>query len=294
VADEDIKIGGYNVAADLATIEGEIKRVGRSKTGFGKSGTYLDVDATSGEGYGPLPVTDAAIAGLLAELAQKLEPGQTIALDSGTLAALEQVVVSGIVALDGGTLAALESVTVTIGNPTDVSGLATQATLESVLAKLSADPATQTTLAAVLAKLSADPATQATLAAVLAKLSGDPATQTTLAAVLAKLSGDPATQTTLASVLAALGGTLKTRQAGTYAYKSGTAPAAVDVPGGARVTRINVIPGLDASATITIGGGDTITVLAGGYFDEQIEGEALGTDVVFGGSIRSYYVAWTV
>jgi hypothetical protein len=66
--------------------------------------------------------------------------------------------------------------------------------LNSIIAKLSNDPATQTTLAAILVKL-ADPATQTTLAAVLAKLSSDPATQTTLAAVLAKLSSDPATAT---------------------------------------------------------------------------------------------------
>jgi hypothetical protein len=44
--------------------------------------------------------------------------------------------------------------TITVANPTDVSGLATQTTLAAVLAKLTADPATQTTLAAVLTKLS--------------------------------------------------------------------------------------------------------------------------------------------
>lgn len=78
------------------------------------------------------------------------------------------------------------------------------ASLASILAKLSSDPATQTTLAAILAKLTSDPATQTTLAAVLAKLSSDPATQTTLAAILAKLTNDPATQTTLAAILAKL------------------------------------------------------------------------------------------
>lgn len=43
----------------------------------------------------------------------------------------------------------------------DPAGLATQATLAAVLAKLSADPATQTTLAALLAKVIAAPATEA-------------------------------------------------------------------------------------------------------------------------------------
>jgi hypothetical protein len=41
----------------------------------------------------------------------------------------------------------------------DPSGLATQATLAAILAKLSSDPATQTTLAAILAKITSDPAT---------------------------------------------------------------------------------------------------------------------------------------
>lgn len=56
-------------------------------------------------------------------------------------------------------------------------GLATEAKQDSSIASL----------ASILAKLSADPATQATLAAVLAKLSADPASQTTLAAILAAL-----------------------------------------------------------------------------------------------------------
>lgn len=125
------------------------------------------------------------------------------------------------------------------------TGAATETTLASVLAKLSADPATQTTLAAILAKIIAAPATeakqdsgntslasilaaladQATAAnqateisalaailgdtdAILAKLSSDPATQTTLAAILAKLSSDPATQTTLAAILTKLNASL--------------------------------------------------------------------------------------
>lgn len=104
--------------------------------------------------------------------------------------------------------------------PTDSSGTeivpATQATLTSILAKITSDPATQTTAAAILAKLSADPATQTTLAAflsanhvdlaaILAKLTSDPATQTTLAAVLAKLTSDPSTATLQATTNTNLG-----------------------------------------------------------------------------------------
>jgi hypothetical protein len=172
---------------------------------------------------------------------------------------------------------------------TSVAGkdFATQTTLGAILAKIIAAPATEATLASVLAKLSADPATQTTLAAVLAKLSADPATQTTLAAVLAKLTADPATQTTLAAVAASLAH-------GTYAYKAGTTATTVDVPAGARVRRVQVRAGATA-ATVTVAGGDTITVLSGDAWDDQIPGDAtLGGDVVIGGGVASYYVAWTV
>lgn len=56
----------------------------------------------------------AGLSALLTELQQKLETGQAIALDAGTLAALETIIVSGTVALDAGTLAALE--TIQVGN----------------------------------------------------------------------------------------------------------------------------------------------------------------------------------
>jgi len=84
-----------------------------------------------------------------------------------------------------------------------------------------------------------------------------------------------------------------TRQAGTYAYAAGAAPATVDVPGAARLTRVAVVAGA-AAATVTIGGGATITIAANGAFDEQIPGEALGADVVIAGSVAAYYVAWVV
>jgi hypothetical protein len=44
---------------------------------------------------------------------------------------------------------------------------------------------------------------------------------------------------------------------------------------------------------VTIGTGDTITIPAGGSFDEQIPGQATaGADVVIGGTVSTYYVAW--
>lgn len=136
-------------------------------------------------------------------------PGDTVVIATKTFAT-EKATVDGIpnldVPYDKLVFGADGVVTkVSAANPLPVTDTTAEASLASILAKLSSDPATQTTLAAVLAKLSSDPATQTTLAAVLAKLSNDPATQTTLAAVLAKLSSDPATQTTLAAVLTKLG-----------------------------------------------------------------------------------------
>lgn len=86
---------------------------------------------------------------------------------------------------------------------------------------------------------------------------------------------------------------LATREVGTYGYAAGTAAATVDVPSGARVKRVSVLAGTGGSATITIAGGNTITVPAGGGFDEQIPGLATaGGDVVIGGTVASYYVSW--
>jgi hypothetical protein len=106
---DNVTLAGKTFAADEVAIEGTTVLVPRDKIGWGAPGTYQDADATH-----PLPTADTAVATalatLLTELGQKLEPG-------------------------------------------DVSGLASQATLAAVLAKLSADPATQTTLAAVLTAL---------------------------------------------------------------------------------------------------------------------------------------------
>jgi hypothetical protein len=76
---------------------------------------------------------------------------------------------------------------------------ATEATLQAILQKLSADPATETTLAAILAKLIAAPATEAKQDVLGGKLDAINlaqaalASETTLAAILAKLIEAPAT-----------------------------------------------------------------------------------------------------
>lgn len=81
-----------------------------------------------------------------------------------------------------------------------------------------------------------------------------------------------------------------------YGYAAGTGDATVDVPANARVRRVMVIANASVATTVTIAGGNTITIPAGGSFNEQIPGQAtLGGDVVIGGGDSlSYYVAWTV
>ena len=97
-----------------------------------------------------------------------------------------------------------------------------------------------------------------------------------------------ASEATLAAVLVAVAH-------GTYGYATGTAAATVDVPAGARVRRVSVLAGASVAATVAIAGGAAITVPAGQLFDEQIPGDAtLGGDVVIGGTVQTFYVAWTV
>jgi hypothetical protein len=79
---------------------------------------------------------------------------------------------------------------------------------------------------------------------------------------------------------------------GVYAYAAGTAPATVDLPATARLKRVSVIAGSGGAATVTIGGGATITIPSDGSFDELIPGVAVGADVVLGGDVDSYYVSW--
>jgi hypothetical protein len=80
---------------------------------------------------------------------------------------------------------------------------------------------------------------------------------------------------------------------GTFAYASGTSTGTVDVPAGARLKRVSVVAGASAAATVTIAGGNTITIPAGFSFDEQIAGDVTaGGDVVIGGTVQAYYVSW--
>ncbi len=79
---------------------------------------------------------------------------------------------------------------------------------------------------------------------------------------------------------------------GTLGYDAGTATGTVDVPAGARARFVSLIAGASA-ATLTVNGGDTITVPALASFDREFAGDAtLGGDVVIGGTITSYYVEW--
>lgn len=87
------------------------------------------------------------------------------------------------------------------------------------------------------------------------------------------------------------GNPFPTREGGTYGYRAGTAASTVDVPATAHLRRVSVVAGA-SSVTVTIGGGDTITIRAGGAFDEQIPGEALGADVVIAGGVDIFYVSW--
>lgn len=77
-------------------------------------------------------------------------------------------------------------------------------------------------------------------------------------------------------------------------YQAGTAAATVDLPSNATLAYVSVQAGVGGAATITIGGGDTITVPAGGAFDRVIPGQTLGLDVVIAGTVASYYVDWVV
>jgi uncharacterized protein YjlB len=79
---------------------------------------------------------------------------------------------------------------------------------------------------------------------------------------------------------------------GKFGYRAGTSAATVDLGINDDLKRVTVIAGASA-ATLTIGGGDTITVPAGVVFDETISGRATNADVVIAGSVTAYYVAWS-
>jgi hypothetical protein len=86
------------------------------------------------------------------------------------------------------------------------------------------------------------------------------------------------------------------KEPGTYGYAAGAAAGSVDVPTGARVKRVSVLPGASVAATLRILGGSLITIPVGSSFDEQLPGDAAATsgasDVVIGGTAQAYYVSW--
>jgi hypothetical protein len=204
---DNAQIGATNVAADeLRIVNGvdQVEPLPKGQRVRPVHGADGDVWDTSDDH--PLPVAAADVVAAIDTLATALGSSSPVALDSASLAALENITatLSGPVALDNATLAALEQITAT-------------------------------------------------------------------------LSGVPHVVV----------------DTGTYGYASGTAAGTVDVPAGARVKRVSVIAGSGAAATITIAGGSTITIPAGGSFDEQIPGDATaGADVVIGGTVSSFYVGW--
>src|SRR4051812_15421216 len=111
---DDAAVGLTTVAADeLEFVNGvaqtePLPKAQRVRPVHGPDGAPWD---TSDEH--PLPVSAAGVVAALvelqAELAQKLEAGQAVALDAASLAALEQVTatLSGAVALDSATVGAL-------------------------------------------------------------------------------------------------------------------------------------------------------------------------------------------
>jgi hypothetical protein len=118
MAEEDVVIGGKTFAADLVTVEGEIKRVSRDKIGWGAPGTYGDVADADGA---RLPVDSPTLAGKLDTLKTAVDALESITatLDPASLAALENITA----ALEPGTLAALEAITATLDAGT-LTGLA--------------------------------------------------------------------------------------------------------------------------------------------------------------------------
>jgi hypothetical protein len=138
---------------------------------------------------------------------------------------------------------------------------------------------------------------------------GLPQLHTDLVALLTELlqKVEPADLTTLHTDLVALltelqqkvepADVINVEQNGTFGYATGVAAGNVDVPTGARIKRVTVLPGA-GNATVTILGGASITVPQGIPFDENVPGKAIatagGTDVVIGGTVAAYYVAWVV
>lgn len=273
---------------------------------------------------------EASLASLGIELAQKIEGADLSALATGAKQDLTKAVldtISTTLATIDGHVDGLETALTTLNS----KDFATQTTLAAVLAKISADPATQTTLAAAAATLTAidghvdglegkDFATQTTLAAVASTLTTIAGyidglegftdglegligtSNTTLSALAGYVDGLEGFTDNIESLLTTLGTYTDTLEAlltrGTFGYAAGTAAGNVNVPTGAKLTRVRVLAGSAVGATVTILGGDTITIPAGSAFNEEIDGDATGTsstsEVVIGGTVQAYFIAWRV
>lgn len=123
----------------------------------------------------PVALSDEGMAALASILAKIIAAPATEAKQDAAIVLLDAIATL----LDG---------TIAVNTGLSLTGLATEAKQDTLIAK---DFATQTTLAAVLAKIIAAPATEAKQDTLIAK---DFATQTTLAAVLAKIIAAPATE----------------------------------------------------------------------------------------------------
>jgi hypothetical protein len=213
------------------------------------------------------PDIDSALALVLAELTQKLEPADISALATAarqdSAKSVLDAMATSLTTLGGYTDGIESALTVLAGH---VDGLETLAiALNGYVDGLEGkDFATQTTLAATLAAVD------------------------TLEALIGALT------TKLTDGSARVGGTsLVDTATGTFAYAAGTAAGTVDVPAGAKLREVTVLAGASVGATVTIGGGNTITVVAGGAFTATHFGATVNLDVVIGGTVQAYYVGWT-
>lgn len=154
------------------------------------------IDATTAQ----VAVVDTTLGLILTELGAKLEAGQAIALDTATLAALEQITVSGTVALDPATLTALETVTAAVTGTVALDAT-TLAALETITAVISGPVAL-------------DAPTLAALENVTAAVTGTVALDTATLAALEQItvSGtvalDTATLAALENITAVVSGTV--------------------------------------------------------------------------------------
>ena len=278
------------VDADLLVDDGAGGSRQLSVDDFGVGGTGAASEAT-------LASALAALTAIAAELGQKFEAGGEVALSSATLAALEQVAVTGTVAVSN--FPATQAVSAAALPLPDGAATATaQATANTALAGLLtelgqklepgdlAGLASDAVLAAVRDRLPAGGvASEAKLESVRALLAGSLA----VSAVALPLPAGAATDAKSEAIRALLAGTLKVdaSQLGTWGYKAGV--SGTPTLTGKRVLKITASAPSSGAATITINGGDTITIPAGKTFGYELRGSVTAPTVVFTGT-DAYFV----